>query len=198
MSTTGGLRSLPTACRCGAGSSSPWTPRWYLPSPARGSPAAGVVVFKAPPLRKERTYPELLRSDRVFGGTNQGDGETTCEKQKCWWCKTSVLFEYLKWLAGPPQETNEFVSFRRCFSTARAAAAKPTCSPKTCGCTFASGLLGAWATPAMPAAESGPPLQGFDKVVPPFEALLKFHGGAGFEEVVPLSKTHRNSACLKG
>ena len=50
MSTTGGLRSLPTACRCGAGSSSPWTPRWYLPCPARGSPAAGVVVFKAPPL----------------------------------------------------------------------------------------------------------------------------------------------------
>ena len=41
-------------------------------------------------------------------------------------------------------------------------------------------------------------LQGFDKVVPPFEALLKFHGGEGFEEVVPLSKTHRNSACLKG
>ena len=34
--------------------------------------------------------------------------------------------------------------------------------------------------------------------VPPFEALLKFHGGEGFEEVVPLSKTHRNSACLKG
>ena len=32
------------------GSSSPWTPRWYLPCPARGSPAAGVVVFKAPPL----------------------------------------------------------------------------------------------------------------------------------------------------
>ena len=50
VSTTGGLRSLPTACRCGAGSSSPWTPRWYLPCPARGSPAAGVVVFKAPPL----------------------------------------------------------------------------------------------------------------------------------------------------
>ena len=38
-------------------------------------------------------------------------------------------------------------------------------------------------------------LQGFDKVVPPFEALLKFHGGEGFEEVVPFSKTHRNSAC---
>ena len=41
-------------------------------------------------------------------------------------------------------------------------------------------------------------IQGFDKVVPPFAALLKFHGGEGFEEVVPLSKTHRNSACLKG
>ena len=41
-------------------------------------------------------------------------------------------------------------------------------------------------------------VQGFDKVVPPFEAFLKFHGGEGFEEVVPLSKTHRNSACLKG
>ena len=32
-------------------------------------------------------------------------------------------------------------------------------------------------------------LQGFDKVVPPFEALLKFHGGEGFEEVVPFFKT---------
>ena len=41
-------------------------------------------------------------------------------------------------------------------------------------------------------------VQGFDKVVPPFQALLKFLGGEGFEEVVPLSKTHRNSACLKG
>ena len=41
-------------------------------------------------------------------------------------------------------------------------------------------------------------VQGFDKVVPSFEALPKFHGGEGFEEVVPLSKTHRNSACLKG
>ena len=41
-------------------------------------------------------------------------------------------------------------------------------------------------------------LQGFDKVVPPFEALLTFHGGEGFEEVVPFSKTRRNSACLKG
>ena len=31
-------------------------------------------------------------------------------------------------------------------------------------------------------------LQGFDKVVPPFDALLEFHGGEGFEEVVPFSK----------
>ena len=36
-------------------------------------------------------------------------------------------------------------------------------------------------------------VQEFDNVVPPSEAVLKFH-----EEVVPLSKTHGNSACLKG
>ena len=39
----------------------------------------------------------------------------------------------------------------------------------------------------------GAQLQGFDKVVPPVEALLKFHGEEGLEEVVPFSKLHRNS-----
>ena len=49
---------------------------------------------------------------------------------------------------------------------------------------------GAWPTdPALLLVVNKCLLQGFDKVVPPFEALLKFHGGGeGFEEVVPFPK----------